>query len=281
MTKGDLVMLLGRELMEDIEACSLYKGQAAFWWLGQHSFIIKLGRVIILADPFLTPMTGRQAPPLLKPVETRGVGVVLGSHDHADHIDQPAWPRLAAANPEAVFVVPAPVADGLRVSFGWDSKRLRGLADGTSLEIGGVTIDAIPAAHERLVRDPVTGASPFVGFILRGNGVCLYHAGDTCLYEGIQGRLRAFKPDVMFLPINGRDALRLRSGCIGNMTYQEAADLAGDLEPALTVPAHFDMFIGNTEDPGLFDEYMAVKYPKLKSRVPMYGERVVVSVKGI
>ncbi len=78
------------------------------------------------------------------------------------------------------------------------------------------------------------------------------------------------------LPINGRDAKRLSSGCIGNMTYQEAADLAGALGPRLTIPAHYDMFAENSEDPALFDNYMRVKYPALKVCVCEHGSKVYV-----
>lgn len=271
-------MLTGEALMADMAACRVRPGECAFWWLGQHSFAVKLGGTLVLADPFLSPLEGRRTASLLKPEQIRGVGLVLGSHDHADHIDRPAWPALAAANPEAVFVVPAPAASGLRRDLGWDDRRLRGLKDGEALTVGGVTAEAVPAAHERLDRDPQTGDYPYLGFVMRGNGVTLYHAGDTCLYEGIHERLRRHRPDILFLPINGRDARRLRSGCIGNMTYQEAADLAGALEPALTVPTHFDMFEGNREDPALFIDYMAIKYPRLKTVLPEYGKRTVISI---
>jgi len=59
------------------------------------------------------------------------------------------------------------------------------------------------------------------------------------------------------------------------MTYQEAADLAGAVKPQLTIPAHFDMFAGNCEDPKLFTDYMRIKYPHLKTIVCEYGRRLV------
>lgn len=35
----------------------------------------------------------------------------------------------------------------------------------------------------------------------------MYHSGDTCIYEGMYTKLRKWnKFDVMFIPINGRDA---------------------------------------------------------------------------
>ncbi len=273
-------MLTGDALMAEVAACRMTAGECVFWWLGQHSFIVKLGDTVVLADPFLSPLAGRRVPPLLNPEQVRGVQIVLGSHDHADHIDRPAWPALAAANPQAVFVVPAPVAPGLRRDLGLGIDRVIGLCDGESMERGGVTVTALPAAHELLERPSVAGAYAYLGFVVKGNGVTVYHAGDTCLYEGLQERLRGPRPQVMFLPINGRDAKRLRSGCIGNMTYQEAADLAGALEPALTVPAHFEMFAGNTEDPALFADYMAVKYPGLRTLVPIHGAQTRVTIRG-
>jgi L-ascorbate metabolism protein UlaG (beta-lactamase superfamily) len=271
-------MLTGDALMNDVAACRMAAGTAVFWWLGQHSFILKLGETVVLADPFLSPLKGRRMASLLQPEQATGVHVVLGSHDHADHIDRPAWPALAKASPGALFVAPDPVAPSLRASLGFDEARLRGIRDGESLLWNDVEITAVPAAHELLERDPATGAATHLGFIIRGNGVTVYHAGDTCLYEGIHETLRAHRPQVMFLPINGRDAKRLRSGCIGNMTYQEAVDLAGSLKPALTVPTHFEMFEGNTEDPALFADYMAVKYPHLRTVVPQHGVATWVSV---
>jgi L-ascorbate 6-phosphate lactonase len=273
-------MLTGNALMAEAAACRMAAGECVFWWLGQHSFILKLGETVVLADPFLSPLTGRRVPPLLKAEEVRGVQLVLGSHDHADHIDRPAWPAIAAANPQAVFVVPAPVAPGLRRDLGLGEDRVVGLRDGESMERGGIRVTALPAAHEILERPSTPGAYRHLGFIVQGNGVTVYHAGDTCLFEGLQERLRAHRPQILFLPINGRDAKRLRSGCIGNMTYQEAADLAGALAPALTVPTHFEMFDGNTEDPALFADYMAVKYPALRTCVPVHGQLTRVAVPG-
>ena len=94
----------------------------------------------------------------------------------------------------------------------------------------------------------------------------------TCLYEGLTSRLCAERPDILFLPINGRDAERYRRGCLGNMTYQEAADLAGAVRPRLVVPTHFDMFAGNSENPALFADYMAVKHPSVPVWIPRQGD---------
>jgi len=267
--------LTGKELIADIEECDLPKGQVALWWMGQEGFVIKLGKTVLYVDVFFSRHPERLIPPLLDAGQACNADLVLGSHDHGDHIDRDAWPALAKASPEAVFVVPellrVQVAEDLHIP----QNRFIGLDDGTSAQIKGVTITGVASAHELLDRDEKTGLYPYLGFVVEGHGFCLYHAGDTCIYEGLQTKLRQWSLDLMILPINGRDAERLAAGCVGNMTYQEAADLAGALEPGVTIPAHYDMFASNSEDPQLFLDYMKVKYPRLKTMVCPYPERVV------
>ena len=241
-------MLTGKALIDDIDTCKVGPGQCAFWWIGQHSFIVKLAQTVLYIDPFLSPLDGRRIPPLLKPTEITNAAAILGSHDHADHIDRDAWPALASAT-SAPFIVPMLLRERIIKELNLPPKRILGIDEGTTLKIGEATITAIPAAHELLDTDPATGQHPYLGFIVEGNDFRLYHAGDTCIYEGIQAKLRAWKIDLAFLPINGRDAKRLKANCIGNMTYQEAVDLAGSQQFAMSVPTHFEMFEMNSENP--------------------------------
>jgi len=263
-------MKTGRGLIGDIDAC----GGCAFWWLGQMGFVVKLGRTVLYLDAYLSDNPRRRVPPILKPEEATHAEFILGTHDHSDHIDRKSWPAMAAASPDARFVVPRSVLPRLSDDLGIDAERFVGLDDGERVELNGAAITAIASAHEFLERDAATGAHRFLGYIIEGSGVTLYHAGDTCRYEGLETRLKARRFDAVFLPINGRDAKRLAANCIGNMTYQESADLAGAVAPRLTVPGHWDMFAANGEDPQLFADYMRVKYPRLAVKVCDYGERV-------
>ena len=270
-------MKTGTDLIEDINACHVPAGHCALWWLGQQSFVAKLGQTVCYLDPYLTPSPRRRIEPLLKPEEVTNAAVVCGTHDHADHIDRPAWPVIAEASAEARFIVPALLRERVAAEVGLPEQRVIGLDDGRNEVVGDVRISAIPAAHEVLDVDAETGLHPYLGYVLEGNGFCLYHAGDTCLYEGIHARLRRWKLDAALMPINGRDAKRLASGCIGNMTYQETADLAGAVEPGLTIPTHFEMFAANSEDPQLFVDYMRVKYPNLRTEIPRHGRKMLIA----
>ena len=266
-------MQTGLDLIRDIDTCRVPAVGCGLWWLGQHSFIVKLGGTVVYIDAFLSQHRGRLVEPLLTPEQVVNADLFLGSHDHIDHIDRPAWPGLALASPQAVFVVPELLRARVAAELQLPPNRVLGVDLGMRVQVKDVTVTAIPAAHEMLDRDEQTGLHPHVGFIVEGGGFRLYHSGDCCLYEGQQALLRSRPFDLFVLPINGRDARRLSSRCIGNMTYQEAADLAGALQPGAVIPAHYEMFARNSANVQDFVDYMQVKYPRQRVIVPAHGER--------
>ena len=268
-------MKTGRELIAEIDAARVESGDAVFWWLGQHSFVVRTCEAVVWLDPYLTPDEKRTVPPLLAPEEVTNADVILGTHDHADHIDRPALPGMAAASPRARFIFPRTVTDGANPPA-VPAGRMLGLDAEEGLQTGGVQVTAIAAAHEFFDVDPERG-HPYLGYIVRSGDVTIYHAGDTLKYEGLETRLKRQPIDLALLPINGRDARRLARNCIGNMTYQEAVDLAGAVRPRLTVPTHYEMFASNAEDPALFADYMRVKFPGVKFWIGEHGVPVRLS----
>ena len=236
-------------------------GRLGLWWLGQMGLIIKAGDTKICIDYFASPMEGRQTPPPIAAEELKDVDIFIGTHNHIDHIDHEAWKIWAKTNPDAKFIFPRKhrteiLADGVK------PENALGIDDDEAYRIGDITIHAIAASHEILDRDPETWEYSCLQYVIEANGFLIHHAGDTTRYEGMLLKLRRFgKMDVQLLPINGRDAKRLSNNLIGNMTYQEAADLAGECDTELVIPGHWDMFADNSEDPGLFADYVAVKYP--------------------
>ena len=270
-------MKTGQDLVQEIDMLRLPPGAAAFWWLGQLGYIVKVGEVVLYFDPYLAHADRRLVPPLLKPEEVTNAHWVFGSHDHGDHIDPVALPKIAQASPQARFVCSRAAARHL-LALGLPQERVLALDEGMTHVEGGVRITPIAAAHEFLDRDPELGY-PYLSFIVEVGGVTIYHAGDTVCYEGMLTKLRRWQIDLAFLPINGRDAVRYARHCIGNMTYQEAADLAGALRPRLTVPGHYDMFANNAENPLLFADYFGLKYPGLAYWLGGHGELVMLPPK--
>ena len=274
-------MLKSSELVRDIVNYKPKNGEAAFWWIGQLGYIVKTASATFSFDAYLAPSKGRTVAPLLSPEEMTFVDFVFGSHDHSDHIDHYAWPGIAAAAPNARFVVPVKFADALSAKFGVAKERFIGLDEGRTFadpSTPGLRILAIAAAHELLAPDPVTGLHDSLGFIVDADSLRIYHSGDCCKYEGLETKLMNNRPiDLMFLPINGRDAARYTGHCIGNMNFAEAVDLAGAVAPSLAVPGHYEMFKNNSEDPKKFTDYIEAKYPGQKYWVGEHGERVELS----
>lgn len=245
------------------------------YWLGQMGLMIKTGTKTIVIDYFATPMDSRQTPPPIPAEELKDVDIFIGTHDHLDHIDHEAWKIWAKVNPDARFVYPrkhrtAVLADGVKPEYAI------GIDDDEVCQIGDIKIHAIAAAHEILDRDPGTWEYSCLQYIIEVNGFRIHHAGDTVRYEGMLLRLRHFgKIDVQLLPINGRDAKRLSNDMIGNMTYQEAADLAGECDTELVIPGHWDMFAENSADPEDFADYVNIKYKgKVQCLIPGVMQKI-------
>ena len=91
------------EKMQAIIDTKVEKGTVAMWWLGQMGLIVKSASTMIAIDYYATPMPTRQVAPPIPADELTGVDAFLGTHNHIDHIDHPAWRIWANTHPEAKF----------------------------------------------------------------------------------------------------------------------------------------------------------------------------------
>jgi L-ascorbate 6-phosphate lactonase len=269
-------MLIGKELVDDIAS---YRGKSceiAFWWLGQMGFAIRMGELTLYIDPYLEESPERQISPLLAANDIKDADYVFGSHGHSDHLDRIAWSAIHSNSRRTKFVVPKLLVLSLSKELSIPLENIVGMDDGVVYEDGRIKVTGIASAHELLSPEPRTGLHPSLGFIIERDGCKIYHSGDTCKYDGLEKRLvEVGNIDVMFIPINGRDARRYRAGCIGNMDFREAVDLVGMVRPRLGVPAHYEMFEGNSENPMAFAEYLEAKYPERQFWIGAHGTRVV------
>lgn len=277
MADYDTIARAGDQLLDSVAAAAPAAGEAVFWWLGQHTYIVKFPAATVLIDPYLQESPRRTKPPMLTPAQCAGFDLVLCTHDHIDHIDPAAIPGIAQAS-EAEFVSPATTRQRM-ADLGVPAARWHGANHRETIELCGLRITAIKAAHETF-QETEAGLFPFLGYVIEGDGLRAYHAGDTLWWEGLQAELTSLLPiDVAFVPINGRDAARYNRQCWGNLNFAEAADLIGPLGVGLAVPAHFDMFVGNSEDPTKFTDYLAAKYPATPAWLGAAGEPVLVQMR--
>lgn len=247
--------------MQSVLETRVPSGSAICWWLGQMGILIKIKDTVLCVDYYASDSPDRQFPPPIPAEEMAGITAFLGTHNHLDHMDHASWRIWAETCPDALFVFPAIHRDEV-LSDGIIHERCRGLNDGESCQIGDVTVSAIASAHEFLAPDPETGLYPCLQYVIESDNLRFYHAGDTLRYEGMLPKLQSFGGfAAALLPINGRDGTRYRRNCIGNMTFQEAADLAGELRPKLVIPGHWDLFADNPGNPEAFADYLDAKYP--------------------
>ena len=227
-------------------------------WYGQAGFRLAAGDSRVLIDPFLTDRPDRRYRPPATAADFADVTLVLCTHEHVDHLDLPFLREFSAVNPAARIIVPLPVIE-LAVAGGIDRARLTGAVPGEELHDRDVAAHPVPARHgiggdKPVVYEFSSGGGPvrFLGYLLEIGGVRFYHCGDCLLYPELPASLAALAPDVLMIPINGRDHMREARGIAGNMNETEAAWLCAEVNPSYVIPMHYDAIAGNTGDPGHF-----------------------------
>jgi L-ascorbate metabolism protein UlaG (beta-lactamase superfamily) len=231
------------------------------WWLGQSGFLLAWNGIHVLLDPYLSDSLTekykstdkpheRITERVVDPARLNFIDVATSTHNHTDHLDAATLLPLMDVNPGMRLIIPEANRDFVSKRLDCDPAWPIGLDAGQQVDAAGVTISAVPAAHETLDRDE-QGRHVYLGYVLQIGPISLYHSGDTVLYDGMVDWLRPFNLDLAVLPINGSRPERRVSG---NLDGAEAAQLGKDIGAKLVVPCHYDMFAFNTESPELFEE---------------------------
>ncbi len=203
----------------------------AITYVGHATVLVEIGGRRILTDPVLRASFGpiRRVCPVPRPEAIDRVDAVVISHLHADHFDQQSLARFV----DELVVVPAGAREFAR------GAGLRGAVElqrGASLDVGGVNVEAFPAAHDgkRFPRGPTAEA---VGYLLSAGGRSVYFAGDTALFDGMAA-LRS-RVDVALLPVWGWGP-HLRRG--QHLTPRQAAEAVALIRPAFAIPIHWGTY---------------------------------------
>ncbi len=247
-------------LLEDICLARSQPG-LHLWWLGQSGFLLQHQGRHLLFDPYLSDSLTRKysgtdkphvriTERVIAPERLNFIDVVTSSHNHTDHLDAETLNPIFRANPGGKFLLAEGnrefAVDRLKVEKTWPL----GIDAGQQIQVGGVIIHAVPAAHPQIDRNN-RGQHHYLGIIVEIGGWKVYHSGDTMIYDGMAELIRDFNVDVALLPINGDDPSRRVAG---NLNGAEAASLAFNIGAKLAIPCHFEMFEFNTSSPTLFED---------------------------
>jgi L-ascorbate metabolism protein UlaG (beta-lactamase superfamily) len=193
-------------------------------FLGHATALIEAGGVRVLTDPFLRARLGplQRHGPLPHPAELE-VDVVLVSHGHRDHFDRAS---IAALPGRPMIVVPRGLGRSLA---GTTSGPIVELEAGSTIEVGGLRIQAVPARH--WISPGAPRAQP-VGYLLDA-GARTYFAGDTGRFPGMAELLGHV--DLALLPV-WTWGPHLGPGHLGP---RSAAEVAREIRAKAVVPIHW------------------------------------------
>jgi L-ascorbate 6-phosphate lactonase len=255
-------------------------GTVELTWLGQSGFLLRFPSTNVLVDPFLSDRGERlvKAPAL----ESLGsIDIVAATHEHWDHLDLPAIVSLLELHPRMLVLVPVPIV-GQVLDAGIAAERIRGVQPDEVVVHRELRITPVPARHGVHVSDAYTfgtdlsdGKVRYLGYVLSEEGVVVYHAGDTLLYEEQASGLASHGVQLALLPINGRDAEREAVDIVGNLSPDDAASLVAQAHIPVVVPMHYDMFAGNPGDPGALVTAVARGAAESAVLVPSHRKRFV------
>lgn len=225
-------------------------GRDGILWLGHAAFLIRLGGVTILSDPFLGETAGpgglgpkRYVPPGIPVERLPPIDAVIVSHNHYDHLDEVTVGALPDKQ-RTVAIVPLALGDFFRdrgyanvVELDWHGKTL----------VGGVSVTALPAIHFSRRGPFDMRKTLWAGYGLEANGRRLYFSGDTGYGPVFAEVGRRYAPfDLALIAIGAYEPRIIMRP--HHVNPEEAVQLARDIRARTLVGMHWGTIV-LTEEP--------------------------------
>ncbi len=197
-------------------------------YMGHNCFQAKLGNVVALFNPAVSDMLGsnrRMVKSQLNPHAVRECDLILLSNEEPDNCE-PATVKEISERCFSSVVAPKPALSKVDVSdrFKVDVRA------GDKFSVKGIDVEVVKAVHPQ--------SSYPVGFLVKGDGLSIYHAGDTYSFTDM-GRVKC---DVALVPIGG-----------GSTMDPFAANAAiKEMRPKVAVPMRYGTYERIAQDPNEF-----------------------------
>jgi L-ascorbate metabolism protein UlaG (beta-lactamase superfamily) len=218
------------------------RAEPSVTWVGHATLLLQAEGMSVLTDPMFSPgmlAVRRLAPPGLQLAALPPIDVVVVSHNHRDHLDEPS---VRALGPEVTYVVPL----GMAAWF-----RKRGLVKVVELDWwestevvaqkSRIRVTLVPAQHWSMRIGVDANRSLWGGYVIESPAVRFYFAGDTgypAAFKDIGKRFPGI--DYALLPIGAYEPRWfMKAQHIGP---EEAAIAFGELGAKALVPMHWGTF---------------------------------------
>jgi L-ascorbate metabolism protein UlaG (beta-lactamase superfamily) len=214
-------------------------------WLGHSAFKLELADKTVFIDPWIT---GNPKAPI-KASDITHADVICVTHDHVDHIGD-AFDICKKTN--STFIATFELCNYAQNN---GVKNVVGINIGGTMEVRGLKITMVQAFHTS------TRGAP-TGFVLRGEGKTIYHAGDTGLFGDMELIGELYCPNVALIPI----------GSYYTMGPLEAAEAVRLISPEITIPMHYQTFPVLVQSADEFLKLVKEKAPNVEIAVLKPGE---------
>lgn len=159
-------------------------------WYGHSAFKISASGASVVIDPFFVPSSGCSADAV------GDVDMVLITHDHGDHVgDAVSLCRRTGAQLGAIV--------GTAVKLAEAGVPQAQIMNGIGFNMGGTVAHKGISATMTQAYHSSDSSFP-AGYIVRmPDGLTVYHAGDTCIFSGMELWGKLYDIDVALLPVGG------------------------------------------------------------------------------
>ncbi len=213
-------------------------------WLGHSAFIVEIEGKSILIDPFLN---GNPLAPM-KADDLKKADIIVVTHEHFDH-----YGDCASISKRLNSKVVALFETAMKAQNEGASEAIA-TNIGSPFYVNNIKMVFTPAIH--------TGNPS--GVVIFGEGISIYHAGDTGLFGDMKIIGELYKPYAALLPIGG----------FFTMGPEEAAYAVKLLKPKVAIPMHYNTFLPIQQDPKKFEEEVKKRSKVTKVKILKPGETI-------